>query len=330
MHTKDGPSGVGYSMEMGARPSGTVAGIVGELSQVVIGQDALGPEALWERIWSRNKPKLQGGVACWALSALDTAWWDVLAKSAGLPLHTLLGGHRREVPVYGSGGRRGLSDSDLVAECVGFAERGASAYKFKIGDADDAEERSSDEDRIALLRKEMGSDFTLFADANQAYDVREALEIASMLRHYDIAWFEEPVPAHSIGDLAAVSRGSAVPVAAGENVYFRWGFRELCERGAAAILQPDIGRCGGVSEFRKIAHLAESFGLALCSHVVPELSATLVGASPAGYLVEYVEHAPEDLWASPFPIVAGKLTVPDVPGHGVELSVEARTRYAVS
>jgi L-alanine-DL-glutamate epimerase-like enolase superfamily enzyme len=118
-------------------------------------------------------------------------------------------------------------------------------------------------------------------------------------------------------------------VATGENVYFGWGFREICDRRAAAYLQPDVGRCGGITEFTKIARLAESYNLALSSHLWHELSISLVGASRAGYMVEYAELIPPDAFTRPFEVIDGKITVPDTPGHGVELTPEAMTRFAV-
>jgi L-alanine-DL-glutamate epimerase-like enolase superfamily enzyme len=329
LHTVDGPSGLGYNFEIASRPSTSLPRLLEDLAPLVVGQNALAPEALWNRIWSAHKPAMRAGLGVWALSAIDNACWDILAKAAGLPLHALLGGFTTTVPVYGSGGRRGLSDLDLVRECVEYADRGMTAYKFKVGGRDGSDSGSSDEERTALLRKEMGDEFTLYADANQAYNVREAIEVSYMLAKYGIAWFEEPVAADSVADLAAVAAKSAVPIAAGENAYLRWGFRDLCEQHAVSFIQPDIGRCGGVTEFRKVAHLAEAYNIALCSHVAPELSISLVGSSPNGYLVEYLEHAPPDLWSRPFEVTNGTIEIPDVAGHGVDLSPTARARYEV-
>jgi L-alanine-DL-glutamate epimerase-like enolase superfamily enzyme len=329
LHTKNGPKGFGYSLEMSSSRTSALTTIIENLEPSIIGMNALQPAALWDRVWKANHPKMLGGLGMWALSIIDNACWDVLAKSANMPLNTLLGGFKSIVPVYGSGGRRGLSDADLVTECVEFAKRGVRAYKFKIGDRQLAGGHSSDETRIALLRGEMGDDFVLFADGNQNYDVREAIEVSRMLRDYGIAWFEEPVIADSVSDLAAVAAASSVPIAAGENVYARWGFKELCETRAAAYLQPDLGRCGGVSEAIKIAALADAYNLKLCTHVAPELAVSVVGAFPCGYMVEYLEHAPDDLWSEAFAIDDGFLHVPQIPGHGVDFSDEAKKRYAV-
>lgn len=328
VHTRGGPSGFGYCFQTSGGATNAIAAFLRDgLAPRVVGQDALAPEALWHGMWRANMSLMRGGIGAWALSALDTACWDIVAKAAGLPLHRVLGGFRSRVPVYGSGGLRDFSDSDLVEELNAYIAQGVTAYKFKIGGLAATAGQSTDEQRVAMLRKEVGDDFTLYADANQAYTPAEAIEVSAMLRHHGVAWFEEPVPADSVDDLAFVASQSAVPVAVGENAYFRWGFRELCTRHAAAVLQPDVGVCGGVTEFRKVAALAESFNLALCSHLAHELSVSLVGASPAGMSVEYADLLPHDLWAQPNEVVDGHLVAPDVPGHGVELAPAARDRY---
>ena len=193
-----------------------------ELAPLVIGEDALAPEALWHRMWAPNKARQRAGLGVWALSAIDIACWDIVGKVAGLPVHRLLGGFRDEVPVYGSGGWHTLTDTALVAEAEAFAAQGITAYKYKIG-------TERDQERTALLRGALGPDVTLLADANQKYSVRQAIEVSHMLAEYDVAWLEEPVLADSLDDLAEVAARSRVPTAAGENAYFRWGFREMCE-----------------------------------------------------------------------------------------------------
>jgi D-arabinonate dehydratase len=302
--------------------SAVVPYLLDELAPLAEGENAFAPDALWHRLWGANKPRQRAGLGVWALSAIDIACWDAMAKAAGIPVHTMLGGYRRSVPVYASGGWHTLSDAELVAECRSYAEQGFIAYKYKIG-------TDRDEVRTASLRSEMGPDFVLLADANQRYNVREAVEVARMLAAYDVAWFEEPVIADSVDDLAEVAERSPVPVAAGENAYFRWGFREMCERRAVAYLQPDVCRCGGISEFRRIAHLADAFNLSLSSHLWHELSISLVGATPSGFMAEYAELLPADALTREFAVRDGHLEVPDVPGHGVELTPEALSRYAV-
>lgn len=321
LHTDGGPTGLGLTMGLGGEASAAlIPYIENELAPLAVGQDALAPEALWQRLWGPNKARMRGGLGLFAISAVDIACWDALAKAANLPLHTLLGGFRKDVPVYGSGGWLTFSDGELVDECQGFASQGIRAYKMKLGTA-------RDEERVALLRKEMGEEMTLFADSNQKYNVREAIEVSSMLAEYGVGWFEEPVLADSVDDLAEVADKSAVPVAAGENAYMRWGYREICERRAASYIQPDVGRCGGVTEFRKAAHLAEAYNLSLCSHLLEEVSVGLVGATSSGYMVEYTDLLPPGTLTHGFVVQDGCIRVPETPGHGVEFSEDALNRY---
>ncbi|MDA1000515.1 MAG: mandelate racemase/muconate lactonizing enzyme family protein [bacterium] len=322
LHTEGGPTGYGLTMGLGGSAGKAIVPYIEhELAPLALGQDALAPEALWQRLWGPNKARMRGGLGLYSLSAVDIACWDVVAKVANLPLHTLVGGFKKEVPVYGSGGWHTLSDGELVAECEMFAAKGIGAYKMKIGS-------TRDEERVALIRENMGDDFILYTDANQKYSVREAVEVSAMLADYGVAWLEEPVLADTLDDLAEVAEKSHVPIGAGENAYMRWGFREICERRAAAYLQPDICRCGGITEFIKIIHLADAYCLSLCSHLVHELSISIVGASPAGGTAEYVELFPEGTLTNEFKVVNGCIRVPDVPGHGVEFTAEAFKRFA--
>ncbi|MEE9255878.1 MAG: mandelate racemase/muconate lactonizing enzyme family protein [bacterium] len=322
LHTEGGPSGFGYTLGLGgAASSAIVPYIENELAPLAVGQDALAPEALWHRLWEPNKARMRAGLGVWALSAVDIACWDVLGKAAGLPVHNMLGGFRKKVPVYGSGGWHNISDAELVAECQDFAKMGITAYKYKIG-------TPRDEERTALLRGEMGEDFILYADANQKYNVREAVEASYMLAEYGVAWFEEPVYADTLDDLAEVAEKSVVPTGAGENTYLRWGFREMCERRAVGYLQPDVCRVGGITEFRKVAHLADAFNISLSSHLSPELSISLVGSSPRGLNVEYMELIPAGVLTRTFEVKDGCIEVSDAPGHGVEFTPEAIRKYS--
>lgn len=323
VETEEGPTGTGFSAGLGGEASRAMSPYVkAELTPRIAGQDALSPDALWRMMWAPNKPRLRAGIGAWALSAVDIALWDIVAKVAGLPLITLLGGYRRTVPVYGSGGWHTLSDAELIEEAQSFVAQGITGYKYKTG-------TERDRDRTALLRRELGDRITLLADANQRFNVREAIEHSRMLADYGVAWLEEPVLADTIDDLAEVAAASSVPVATGENAYFRWEFREIVDRRAAAYLQPDVGRVGGVSEFRRVAALADAFNLSLSSHLWHELSISLVGASPMGYMCEYAELIPPETLTREFEVVDGAIQVPDVPGHGVEFTDDALERYAL-
>lgn len=315
--------GYGYSMSLDRRGTKAVVSYIeNELTPLAIGLDAGAPEAVWQRMFAPNKARLRGGVGVHALSAVDTATWDIAARLAGISLNWMIGGYAQEIEVYGSGGWLSLTDEELVAEAQSHAENGITAYKLKIGGA-------RDQERVGLLRREMGDDFTLYTDANQSLNVRQAIAASEWLADFNVAWLEEPVLADSPMDMGAVATESAIPIAAGENAYFRWGFRDLIERQAVAYVQPDIGRCGGVTEWIKIAHLTDSHKLDLTSHLLHELSVGLVAAFPSGYAVEYMNFFKDNPFSQEFRVADGKIAVPDVPGHGVEFEKAALKLYQV-
>lgn len=321
VHDTAGATGTGFAMSLGGRSARALATYVDdELAPAIVGHDPDRPEERWMSMWAPNKPRMRAGLGVWALSAVDIAVWDLHARRRGRPLHAVLGGSVDRVPIYGSGGWHTLSDDELVAEAEGFAALGIGAYKFKLGTGRDPE-------RIGRLRTALGTDYTLYADANQSLTVDQAVEVSAMLADFGIAWIEEPVVADSIDGLAAVAARSAVPVAAGENLSLRWQFEEVITRHAVTFIQPDVVRCGGVGEFRRVAALATEHEIRLSTHLWHELHVSLIGTSPAMHLAEYAPLLPADMFTESFPVVDGHLTPPDTPGHGVMFAPGALERY---
>ena len=323
LHTSDGVIGYGYSMSLDRRGTKAVVNYINnDLVPLVIDQEIIPPAAVWKKMWSPNKARMRGGVGVHALSAVDTAVWDAAAKTQGLPLNKILGGYRQKIPVYGSGGWLSMNDRELIEEAQKLAEKGISAYKIKIGG-------ERDKERVKILRNEMGEDFVLYVDANQHFDVQGAIIASEWLAEYNIGWFEEPVLADCPWELEQVAATSRVPIAAGENVYFAWGFQDLCYRRAASFLQPDIGRCGGVTEWIKISNLASENELKLTSHLLHEVSASLIGAFSAGFAIEFMNFFSTNPFTEDFSVNKGYLTVPDIPGHGVVFSKSARSKFQI-
>ena len=324
LQTASGVRGYGYTMSLDRRGTKAVVSYIeNELTPLALHQHVSAPATLWNRMWSPNKARMRGGVGVHALSAVDTAVWDVTAKLKELPLATLLGGTRETIEAYGSGGWLSLSDDELIKEAQSHAENGITGYKIKIGGPRDPE-------RIELLRKEMGDDFILYTDANQNYSVEEAIAASEWLVDYNVAWLEEPVLADCPWDMQAVAQKSKVPVATGENVYFAWGFQDLVDRKACTFLQPGVGRCGGVTEWIKIAQMAETRNLRVTSHLLHELSTCLIGAFPSGYQVEFMDFFKENPFTQDFSVRDGHLTLPQVPGHGVEFTADAKNKFAAA
>ena len=226
----------------------TRAVIEGVLKEALINEDPFNIEYLWNRMFWLVRGYGRKGLAFCAISAVDIALWDLKAKALGLPLYKLLGPYTDTVPIYGSGGWTNLSEKELIEEQLSYVERGISRIKMKVGkDFGTAEEE--DIRRLAAVRKAVGDDVEIYVDANNGYYAKQAIRMAQRFEEYNVKWFEEPVLADDIDGLALVSRSINIPVATGEHEYTKFGFKDLISRGGADIVQPDVGRVGGVTEW---------------------------------------------------------------------------------
>jgi L-alanine-DL-glutamate epimerase-like enolase superfamily enzyme len=242
---------------------------------------------LWRSCWERVHEAGGGGVTTIALAGLDLALWDLRARRAGAGLPELLGRRHERQPAYGSGVNLHYPLEELVAQTRRWVERGFEAVKIKIGKPDLAE----DVDRIAAVREVLGPDRALMVDANQRWDLARATDAAAAIERYGIRWLEEPLRADDTRGYAELARRTAIPIAQGENLHTVYRFREVLDAGAAAIVQPNVVRVGGITPFLEIARVAAEGGVELAPHLLPELSAHLAFALPGTVWVEDVEDA---------------------------------------
>jgi L-alanine-DL-glutamate epimerase-like enolase superfamily enzyme len=324
--TDEGLEGLGYTLAFGGGGAEAVqVYLETRLVPLLVGEDPLLVERLWERMFRADRGIRRQGVAAYALSALDIALWDVVGRAAGRPLYQLWGAVTDRVPAYGSGGWPGYSTDELVAEARRYVALGCRAYKLKVHHPDPRENRR----RVEAVRRALPDDVGLMVDVNQKLDVLGNLRLARALEDLDLLWYEEPVLAEDLAGLAEVARGIRIPVATGENAYTRWEFREILERGAARHLMPDVCRANGFSETLRVARLAAAWPVQVSPHVVHELSVHVVGAAANASLVEYMEWAPPDLFEGLPAWEGGHLRIPDRPGHGLAIPAEAERRYRV-
>ena len=321
---EEGLKGLGYSLVFGGGGAEAVhAYLETRLAPVLIGEHALFVERLWERMFRADMGIKKQGVAAYALSALDIGLWDVAGKAAELPCYKLWGAVTDRVPAYGSGGWSRYSDKDLVAEAEKYAALGCKYYKMKIHHPDPRENAK----RVELVRRALGNGVRLMADVNQRLDLIGNTRQAALLEEFDLLWYEEPVLADDIVACAEVARAIRIPVATGENNYTRYEFRELIERRAARYLMPDVCRALGFSETLRIGHLAAAHQIAVAPHVVHELSLQVVGALANGFLVEFIDWTPPDLFEQMAACKDGHFAIPDRPGHGMALAKGAKEKY---
>ena len=330
--TDEGIEGFGIA---DPRPAHAIRVIVErELKELLIGQDPFNIEKIWNEMFWKIRNYGRKGVAIQALSATDVGLWDLKAKALGVPLYRLLNPMYDSVPVYGSGGWTNMTEEELIEEATGFVEQGFSKVKMKVGMNFGQEERE-DIKRLAAVRKAVGDDIEIYVDANMGYNVKQAIRMTRIFEEYNVGWLEEPVLADNIEGLAEVTRASDIPIATGENEYTRHGFKELIAKRGADIIQPDVARVGGVTEWMKVAALADSFGLQIAPHGIPEVHLHLCMAIANLKVVEYFDGG----WGSvgmanffteiPLPVNGMWTPFPDKPGLGFELDPDAVVKYRI-
>ncbi|MGJ5135271.1 enolase C-terminal domain-like protein [Bradyrhizobium oligotrophicum] len=302
------------------------------LAPLVEGADALAPERIWAAMQRAIRNLGRQGLAATAISAIDTALHDLKARLLDLPLCTLLGGVRHDIPIYGSGGFTTYSDDQLRRQLAGWvSEQGCAYVKMKVGS-----QPARDPHRVEVARLAIGERAELFVDANGAYSAKKALELAQPFADLGVSWFEEPVSSDDLPGLRLV-REHAPPgldVAAGEYSYTTDQVRTMLQADAVDVQQADITRCGGVTGFLQIAALCDAFHTDLSGHCAPALHLHAACAAPRLRHLEWfhdhvrIEHMLFD--GAPRP--KGGVIAPDLgrPGHGLVFKHADAVCYAVS
>lgn len=267
------------------------------------------------------------GMSAYPRAVIDIALWDLKAKAAETPLYRLLGGEDGRVQAYASSLDAGLSLSELGDRHGRRADEGFTAFKTKVGNRRPAEEA----ERLAAVREAVGPDGEIFVDANQAWTVKETLNVVETIDEHGVGWVEEPISEWDLDGHSRVADRIAPPLATGEMFYRPERFRWLAERGGLDVAQPDLVRAGGVSGVLDVARVAADHHVPLCPHANHAVSAHLVSAAPTGWLVEYFTGG--DLAAAileePPVVEDGHVHLPDRPGHGYRLDRDAIEAFAV-
>ena len=325
--TDEGITGIGLGAG-GAIGRATVE----TLRPLLIGEDPIDVERLWHKMWV---PKLIGrrGMTTRAISAIDIGLWDIRAKFANLPLYKLLGGFRDRVPTYVAGGyyETGKGLKELQQEMIDNVKMGARAIKMKVG----AVPIREDVERVRAVREAIGPDVQLLIDANCAYRHHQAIVLAKRVEEYDVYWFEEPVAPDDYDGHRKVAAATSIPIATGENEYTRYGFRDLIAHDAAAILNADAKILGGVTEFMKVAALAQAHDLDIAPHGSQDIHVHLVAAISNGLILEFYRDSVDPMWGKVYRHTLrlnddGTVSPPDVPGIGAEPNDEALAPYRVA
>jgi L-alanine-DL-glutamate epimerase-like enolase superfamily enzyme len=332
---EDGLYGIGEASPMNGHV--TKATVEHQLKPLLLGMDARDLETCWEKLYVTTY-KMRGQSTSIAISGIDIALHDLAGKALGVPVYRLLGGlYRERVRVYASYMTREISPEEYARQAAQAMAGGYSGVKIKIGDryGFDSKPLAEDERLVAAVREAIGPRAELLVDANSGYSVHTAIKVGRMLERYGVFHFEEPIPFTDLDGMAQVAASVDIPVAVGEQHHTRYDFKEILVKNAADIVQPDVTKCGGLSEGKKIAALADAFGKYVTTHTT-SVSIGLVAhlhywaSTPAcRYAQEYNVAAARSrspiLRGLPDP-QDGYIAVPHGPGLGVELDEDAVAR----
>ena len=356
VETDQGLVGLGEAAHFGGPMASTAQVIEHELRNYLIGQDPRNIEYLWEMMHRRAYKHARGGIVIAAISGIDIALWDLRGKIAGMPLWQLLGGYRKRVTAYATGGfySEGKGIKELAREMESYVTHGFRAVKMKVGrnpgielsplrvmeNRDKCQVSLFDDlKRVAAVRDAIGADVKLMVDANGAWDVTTAVKMGRAMEKYDIYWYEEPVWPDDIAGSVEVAAKVGIAIAGYETCsYGIVGFNDYIKARAVHFVQPDVAWAGGLTETLKIAHMAQAANMPIAPHIHGSAVAVaaavhLLGAVRNGSMAEtvYPAHAlMTDLIKEPFVVdKKGEIELPDRPGLGIELDPKTVKKYRV-
>lgn len=311
------PTGLGWTYA----PAACVRLVDDLLAPVALGTDALDVPRTWESMVRAVRNAGRSGTAMMAVSAVDTALWDLKARLLGLPLHRLIGAVHDSVPVYGSGGFTTYSDAQLRGQLNEWLGLEIPRVKIKIGESWGSR-TDRDVERTQVARETVGDDVELYVDANGAYRPKQAVRVGGRLDDLGVSWFEEPVSSEDLVGLRFVRGRVGADVTAGEYGHDLAYFEQMAAAGACDCLQVDVTRCGGYTPWSRICAVAAAHGLEVSGHCAPNLHAPVASATPnLRHLEWFHDHARiEAMLFEPLAdLAAGAIRLADHPGHGLSL-----------
>jgi L-alanine-DL-glutamate epimerase-like enolase superfamily enzyme len=326
LRTDEGIEGIGVTLY--GRMMKTLHTAVDELAALTVGEDPMRIEAIVAKLRNNSGDAGPGGIFTLALSAIDTALWDIKGKALNQPLWKLLGGHRDRVATYASGSlRRGLTDKQAQQAAETLLKKGFIEMKTQMGlpgnptPADEVR-------RVKVIRDVIGPDIKLMCDINQRWRPEQAIDIGHRVEEAGVGlfWLEDVTAADDYQGLARVTAALKTPIAGGEYVWGIAPFRQMIQAHSVDIVMIDLARVGGVSQWMKVAGMAEAFNLPVVSHVMPEMLVHMVAACPNGLTVEYMPWMVA-LYQDTPKIEKGQMVLSQKPGLGLTFDEAAIKRF---
>ena len=324
--TDSGRVGRGYTWALAAGGTAMRGVIQDDIGPELLGLAACDHEQILHKLYWKTQGVGRHGLVTQAIAAVDLALWDLRAQMAGLPLYRLLGGRRDRAPVYGSdGGWLNMSVEEIVEAGREYLGQGMRGVKLKVGH----EDPEIDIQRVSQVRAALGDDAWIAVDANQKWDLPRATRAGRAFEALGCAWFEEPMLCDDVIGHARLSRRLDIPVALGETLGSRFEIHSFLQAGAVEIVQPDLARVGGVTEFLRIASLCEVYRCPVEPHLMMEASVHLACGIPG---VEGLEYMPwlTPAFVEPLRLEDGWVLAPEGPGLGLEISEKLMERFRVA
>ena len=323
--TDQGLTGIGLTFFGGALTPALKAAVDG-LAGLLIGDDPTQTEAIAAKARRAAGGSGPGGLFTLALSAIDIACWDLKGKAVGRSVAALLGGLRERVPTYASGALMRPHPIDYLAKAgPRLRDMGFRQMKMQCGSEPTV---AASVERVRVMREAIGPDVDLMCDINQLWSVNQAIEVGRRIEPYHLFWLEDPTAHDDFAGLARIADNLVTPIAAGEYHYGIVPFRHMLEARSIDVVMIDLLRVGGITQWMKVAGMAEAFNLPVVSHLVPELHVHLIAAIPHGLTVEYMPWTLR-LYEETPRLEHGHLIVPATPGFGLAFDQAALKRYQV-
>jgi L-alanine-DL-glutamate epimerase-like enolase superfamily enzyme len=323
IRTDQGIEGIGVTT-FGGKLARALGATIEDLGELIKGCDPLRTEQVTAKLRAASA-SCGSGIAMLAISAIDTALWDIRGKAFGVPLARLLGGFRDKVPAYASGALTRTTPNDKLQRAAGaLVEKGYRQVKTQM--AVEGFTPTQEIERIRLVREAVGPDVNLMVDINQRWSVAEVISIGHRVEELGLGWLEDPTTCDDYQGHAKIADALATPVCAGE---YLWGIephRQAMSHHAIDITMIDLLRVGGITQWMKVAGMAEAFNKPVASHLLPEIHVHLVAAIPNGLVVEYMPWTWRLFDDPPMP-VNGEITVPTGPGLGLKFAPDLFDKY---